>query len=87
MCLVAAGLRYEGSLVVTSAEEFEWSWRVTGPEKDGAIHTRYDPPPTRSESIFLLARVASGVFCLQRLHACDQILQAVRYRENEWRNN
>jgi hypothetical protein len=32
--------RYEGSLVVNSAVEFGWSWRVTGPEKDGTIHTR-----------------------------------------------
>jgi tRNA-binding EMAP/Myf-like protein len=32
---------YEGTMVVISSNEFEWSWRVTGPDKDGTIHTRY----------------------------------------------
>ena len=32
---------YEGSMVIKSPVEFEWSWRVSGPDKDGTISTVY----------------------------------------------
>ena len=32
---------YDGKMVLRGADEFTWSWRISGPDKDGEICTRY----------------------------------------------